>query len=210
MVALTSVWGSPQLKIWSKYLLFQAIPMILLLEGCKTWTALLNKMEVFLCQNIWCILFILMKRIKEECIKNKHVRWMFYDIPRTRNMIAVRHMKLIGKAVQRPHNHPTQHMLITCCNRTQLTGWPFLHNKDHIVKTLCLLFAEDHQQLWLPHNLDMWGITYPILEPISGVPHQLPGPPTITPHWVAMTGMCATMQEKRWRSKNAIELEWML
>ncbi len=57
--ALKSVWDSPHLEIWSKYLLFCAIPMNLLLWGCKTWAmrvALLNKLEVFLHCNIQCIL----------------------------------------------------------------------------------------------------------------------------------------------------------
>jgi hypothetical protein len=67
---------------------------------------------------------------------------MFYDIPRTRNMIAARQMKFIGKVVRGPPDRPAQHMLPACCDNTQLTGQPFLHNKDHIVWNLCLLFAD--------------------------------------------------------------------
>jgi hypothetical protein len=55
MGALKNVWNLPNLDIWSKYLLFQAIPMNLLLWGCKTWSmqkALSNKLEVFLHHNI--------------------------------------------------------------------------------------------------------------------------------------------------------------
>jgi hypothetical protein len=50
MGALKNVWNSPHLDIWSKYLLFRAIPMNLLLWGCETWSmrkALSNKLEVF-------------------------------------------------------------------------------------------------------------------------------------------------------------------
>ena len=50
MGALKNVWNSPHLDIWSKYLLFCAIPMNLLLWGCETWSmrkALANKLEVF-------------------------------------------------------------------------------------------------------------------------------------------------------------------
>ncbi len=57
--ALKNVWNSPHLDIWSKYLLFWAIPMNLLLWGCKTWSmqkALSNKLEVFLHHNIRRIL----------------------------------------------------------------------------------------------------------------------------------------------------------
>jgi hypothetical protein len=55
MGALKNVWNSPHLDIRSKYLLFRAIPMNLLLWGCETWLiqkALLNKHEVFLHCNI--------------------------------------------------------------------------------------------------------------------------------------------------------------
>jgi hypothetical protein len=63
MGALKTVWDSPHLDIWSKYLLFRAIPMNLLLWGCETWLirkALSNKLEVFLHRNIWRILCISM------------------------------------------------------------------------------------------------------------------------------------------------------
>jgi hypothetical protein len=55
MGALKNIWSLPHLDIWSKYLLFRAIPMNLLLWGCETWSmrkALANKLEVFLHRNI--------------------------------------------------------------------------------------------------------------------------------------------------------------
>ncbi len=91
MGASKSMWDSPHLEIWSKYLLFCAIPMNILLWGCETWSmqkSLLDKLEVFLHCNICRILQVLMFKVKEERIKNEHVRCMFYDIPRVRNMIA--------------------------------------------------------------------------------------------------------------------------
>jgi hypothetical protein len=66
MGALKNVWDSPHLDIWSKYLLFRAIPMNLLLWGCETWSmrkALSNKLEVFLHRNIRRILRISMFRM---------------------------------------------------------------------------------------------------------------------------------------------------
>jgi hypothetical protein len=59
MGALKNVWNSPHLDIWSKYLLFQAIPMNLLLWRCETWSMqkpLANTLEVFLHRNIQRIL----------------------------------------------------------------------------------------------------------------------------------------------------------
>jgi len=51
MGALKEVWRNQHLDIYSKYLLFRAIPMNLLLWGCETWSlqqSLLNNLEVFL------------------------------------------------------------------------------------------------------------------------------------------------------------------
>ncbi len=67
---------------------------------------------------------------------------MFYDIPQIRNMIAARQMNFIGVVVRGPHVRPAQRILAACCNNTHLVGCPFLHNKDHIIKILRLLFAD--------------------------------------------------------------------
>ena len=142
--ALKSMWDSPHLEIWSKYLLFRAIPMNLLLWGCETWSmqkSLLDKLEVFLHRNIRQILRVSMTRVKEEQIRNKHICCMFYDIPRICNMIAACQIEFIGIVVCSPHDRPAQCILAACCNNTRLVGHPFLHNKDHIVKNLQLLFA---------------------------------------------------------------------
>ncbi len=139
MGALKSLRDSPHLEIWSKYLLFHAIPMNLLLWGCKTWSmwkSLLDKLEVFFHRSIRRILQVSMTRVKEECTHNEHVWRMFYDIPRTRNMTVAHQMDFIGNVVRAPHNRQAQYMLSVCCDNTRLVGHPFLHNKDHIVKNL--------------------------------------------------------------------------
>jgi hypothetical protein len=45
MGVLKNVWNSFHLDIWSKYLLFWAIPMNLLLWGCKTWSMLKGSIQ---------------------------------------------------------------------------------------------------------------------------------------------------------------------
>ncbi len=139
MGALKNIWDSPHLDIWSKYLLFRAIPMNLLLWGCETWSmrkALSNKLEVFLHRNVRRILCISMFRVKEEHLHNEHVRRMFYDIPRVGNMIAARQLDFLGKTMRRgPLNWPAQQMITAFCNNVRRVGRPFLHNKDYIVKS---------------------------------------------------------------------------
>ena len=164
--ALKNVWDSPHLDIWSKYLLFRAIPMNLLLWGCETWSvrkALSNKLEVFLHRNIRRILRISMFRVKEEHLHNEHVRRMFYDIPRVGNMIAARQLDFLGKTMRGPHDCPAQQMMTACCDNIRSVGRPFLQNKDFIVKNLRLLFAyvpevtiDDYGSLknWINEALD--------------------------------------------------------
>jgi hypothetical protein len=51
MDALKELWSNPNLNTYNKYLLFQAVPMNLLLWGCEIWSqrqSLLDKLEVFL------------------------------------------------------------------------------------------------------------------------------------------------------------------
>jgi len=61
MGALKEVWRNPHLDTYSKYLLFRAIPMNLLLWGCENWSLrqdLLRRLEVFLHRSIRRILHI--------------------------------------------------------------------------------------------------------------------------------------------------------
>ena len=66
---------------------------------------------------------------------------MFYDIPRVSNMVAVHQLDFIGKTVCGPSDRPAQQMLTAYCDHVQRVGRLFLHNKDFMVKNLCLLFA---------------------------------------------------------------------
>jgi hypothetical protein len=144
MGALKTVWNCPHLDIFSKYLLFRTIPMYLLLWGCKTWSihqALLDKLEVFLHRSIQQILHVSMTCVKEERIRNEHMRRMFYNIPCVQNMIAMRQLDFIGKAIRGAPNRSARSLIAACCAHKRLVGCPFLHNKDAIVKNLCLLSA---------------------------------------------------------------------
>ncbi len=87
MCTLKDVWQNPHLDTYSKYLLFRAIPMNLLLWGCKTWSIrqmLLHKMEVFMHRNIRRILDISMSQVEDERIPNKKIRDFFTTYPRSK------------------------------------------------------------------------------------------------------------------------------
>lgn len=102
MGPLKEVWRNPHLDTYSKYHLFHAIPVNLLLWGCENWLlrpALLRKLEVFLHCRIQQILHISITAVKEHHIRNKRVHQMFYDIPCIKNMIAARQLGFLGKVI---------------------------------------------------------------------------------------------------------------
>jgi len=92
--------------------------------------ALANKLEVFLHCSIRQILHVSITRVKEEHIRNEHVRRMFYDIPRVGNMIATRQMEFIGRSYTHTPDRLAQQMLTACCDNIRPVGRPFLHLKD--------------------------------------------------------------------------------
>ena len=50
MGALKNFWDNPHVDLYSKFLIFRAIPLNLLLWGCETWSMrkqLMDKLEVF-------------------------------------------------------------------------------------------------------------------------------------------------------------------
>jgi hypothetical protein len=143
MGALKEVWQNQHLNIYNKYLLFWAIPMNLLLWGCKTWLlgqSLLNKLKVFLHQSIRRILAINMTCVKEEQIRNTKIRNIFYVIPDVEHMIAARQLDFMGKAIQGPHDRPSRCMITACCNHQRQVGRPQTHTKNTMVRNLQLLF----------------------------------------------------------------------
>jgi hypothetical protein len=143
MGALKEVWRNPHLDTYSKYLLFCAIPMNLLLWGCENWSLrqdLLQRLEVFLHRSIRRILHISIIQVQEDRIRNDKICCLFYDIPCVINMIAARQLGFLGKVVCGPHDAPACRMLTACCQHKHKRGPPYLHNKD-IVQNLRLLFA---------------------------------------------------------------------
>jgi len=150
MGALKEIWRNPHLDTYSKYLLFRAIPVNLLLWGCETWSlrqTLLRRLEVFLHRNIRHILHISIIEVKDNHIRNEKIRRLFYDIPCIRNMIAARQLGFLGKVIRGPHDAPARRMLTACCQHKRNQGRPYLHNKDVIVQHLRLLFAHTPEVL---------------------------------------------------------------
>ena len=84
MGALEKFWIDGHVDMYSKYMIFRAIPCNLLLCGCESWAlrqSLLDLLEVFLHCNIRRILGISMVKVREMKINNTQVRSKSYNIP---------------------------------------------------------------------------------------------------------------------------------
>ena len=139
MGALKEVWQNLHRNLYSKHLLFRAIPKNLLLRGCESWSlrpSMLNKLKVFLRWGIRPILAINMMRIKEGRIQNTKIRDKFYNIPDVKHMIAARQLDFIGKAVRCPGDRLPRCMLTACCNHQRQVGRPQIHTKNTMVQNL--------------------------------------------------------------------------
>ena len=92
MGAMSKIWDDDHVDIYSKYLLFMAIPCNLLLWGSKSWAlrkSLLASLEVFLNRRISRILKVKMCQVFEQHITNNSIREKFYNIPTIKNQIAL-------------------------------------------------------------------------------------------------------------------------
>jgi hypothetical protein len=139
MGTLKEAWHNPHLDTYSKYLLFRAIPMNLLVWGCENWSLqqdLLQRLEVFLHRSIQQILHISIVQVQEDHIRNEKIHQMFYDIPCVINMIAARQLGFLGKVVRGPHDSSAHRVLTACCQHKHKHRCPYLHNKDIIVQNL--------------------------------------------------------------------------
>ena len=81
MEVLRFYWQSQKFDLHSKYLIYQAIPINLLLWGCESWAltkVLISKLELFHTRCIRSILGIKWDEVKEFKITNVQIRKKLY------------------------------------------------------------------------------------------------------------------------------------
>ena len=120
---------------------FRAVPVNLLLWGCKTWATrekLMQKLEVLLHQSCRQILRISMARVKEERVTNegKSIREVFHNMLGVSNTIAARQMLFIRKVGHGSIKQPPKMKLTAWCDNKRKVGGPHKHNKDYLIKNL--------------------------------------------------------------------------
>ena len=125
MGALAHFWNDEAVDLRSKYLIFMAIPMNLLLWGSESWalrTTLLSRLEVFLHRSIRRIMGITMTNVREEKITNSASRRRFYNIPTAEQQIAKRQLTFIGKIARNSDCQLPTKLLTAWCNHPQPKG----------------------------------------------------------------------------------------
>ena len=145
MGALKQFWREDSVDNFTKYRIFMAIPINLLLWGGETWALrenLLPKLETFMHKSIRQILNINMQQVKDEHIRNEHIREKFFNIPTIRIQLACRQLHYLGKTIRAETSHPPKILLTAWCNNKRRPGGVLTTNKKLIVSNLRLLLSE--------------------------------------------------------------------
>ena len=142
MGALQHFWGDDAVDIHSKYLIYCAIPLNLLLWGCESWAlraTMMSKLEVFFHRSIRRILGITITQVIDEHITNDSVWMRFCRIPSLQNQITKRQLTFIGKVVRNSDDQIPTRLLTAWCNHPRRRGAPLQSNKKSLVRNLQLI-----------------------------------------------------------------------
>ena len=146
MGALKHFWNNHHVDLIVNYRIFMAIPLNLLLWGCKSWAlkkSSIDKLDVFLHKSIRRILRIPMSQVKDERIKNERIRKIFYNIPDIKSLIAIRQCRFVGRVVRGPEDNPPKALLSAWCNHTRVRGGQLTTSKKSIVNSLRILLPDE-------------------------------------------------------------------
>ena len=161
MGAMSDFWDDNHVDVYSKYLIFCAIPCNLLLWGCESWALrqkLLDALEVFLHRGVRGIFKIKVRHVIEHQIKNEHVREFFFNIPTIQNQISYCQLTYIRKIFRRESTHIPTRLLTAWCDHPRKVGRQLLTNKQCIVRNIQIVIPEvdDNGTLasWGFHALD--------------------------------------------------------
>ena len=105
MGVLRFYWKSKQVGQHSKYLIYQTIPINLLLWACESWAltkVLISKLEVFHNRCIRSILEIKWDEVRQFKITNNQIRKKFHNIDSIENQVSKRRLHFLCKVVRFP------------------------------------------------------------------------------------------------------------
>ena len=138
-------WKYPSVDVHSKYLIFCAILVNLLLWGCESWAlreTRLSKLEVLFHRSIRRILGITITQVIDERITNESVRMRFCRIPSICNLLAKRQLTFIGKVVRNSPNQIPTRLLTAWCDHPRRQGRVLQMNKKNPCRNIQLIVPE--------------------------------------------------------------------
>ena len=139
MGAMSKVWYDDNVDMYSKYLLFKAIPCNLLLWGWESWAlrkSILASLEVFLHRGIRRMLKIRMSEVIKQHITNTSIREKLYNIPTIKKQITLRQLTYLGKIFRREESHIPTLLLTVWCDHQRKAGRPILTNKQSMARNI--------------------------------------------------------------------------
>ena len=161
MGSLQHFWADNAVDVHSKYLIFCAIPVNLVLWACESWAlreTLLKNLEVFFHRSIRRILGISIMQVIDEHITNDSIHMRFCHIPSIRHQIAKQQLPFIGKVVQNSDNQISTRLLTAWRDHPRRRGAPLQKNKKNLVKKIQLsipsVASDGGLSSWAFHALD--------------------------------------------------------
>ena len=138
MGALNHFFGRNEINIYSKYLIFMAIPISLLLWGCESWALrvdLSRKLERFVNRKIRKIININLWHVMKYKITVEEMHKRFNSIPSV-VMIDIRTMQFLGKFFWGPVSLPPRQLLIAFIPNCRKRGRPIKCNRETLYESL--------------------------------------------------------------------------
>ena len=165
MGALRFYWKSQKVDLHSKYLIYQAIPINLLLWGCESWAltkVLISKLEVFHNRCIRSILEIKWDEVRELKITNVQIRKKFYNIDSVENQVSKRRLHFLGKVIRMPCKKIPARLISAFMKNIRPQGRPnntirhsFLNDVSKIIPNVDQ-FGSFNTWAHVAHNLIHW------------------------------------------------------
>ena len=137
--ALRDFFSRRKVSMGSKYDVFLAIPINLLLWGCESWALrkdLLVKLERFVLRNVRRIIGINMNHMKKYKITAEQMRKRLNGMPSVQTLVDVRTAKFLGTLVCGNVNLPPRQLLIAFMPETRPVRHPIKCNKETMWQAL--------------------------------------------------------------------------
>ena len=137
--AMRKFFEREEVDLFTKYLIFLAIHINILLWGVESWalhTNHIKKLQRWVNRKIRSILRISMHQVKNERITEEELWKRFHHIPSVQVMIDSRRMKFLAKVACSQRLAPARQMLIAYVDNPRPRGRPITSCKASMIESL--------------------------------------------------------------------------